>query len=321
MLNRYRASLKSGDVTLIGLVTDGGQGMATGDNGKFVGVKTGTKQAASILESRPQKLSEVNRKFHLNNVLPLEETEIWTLFDNLKAQFGNKIFGQGYVYRIVPEQLLADIASLTDQDKKLGISGKQTFVPYDKGDKDGNKWYNENPFVIDWSMDNVQYLKTSPKSRYQGYSFYFKEGFCWNNNLNERYYNIKCKVKRAGIHDVASMSLFELTAKVPAYYLVVLINSSLCGYFYRMFLNNTVNVQVNDLRMLPIIVPSEEQLTESKKLFYDAIKVQKAFFGQSISTEERDCQLLNIQEEVDKLVFDIYGLKQSDYPRLGKTIY
>lgn len=321
LLNRYRASLKSGDVTLIGLVTDGGQGMATGDNGKFVGVKTGTKQAASILESRPQKLSEVNRKFHLNNVLPLEETEIWTLFDNLKAQFGNKIFGQGYVYRIVPEQLLADIASLTDQDKKLGISGKQTFVPYDKGDKDGNKWYNENPFVIDWSMDNVQYLKTSPKSRYQGYSFYFKEGFCWNNNLNERYYNIKCKVKRAGIHDVASMSLFELTAKVPAYYLVVLINSSLCGYFYRMFLNNTVNVQVNDLRMLPIIVPSEEQLTESKKLFYDAIKVQKAFFGQSISTEERDCQLLNIQEEVDKLVFDIYGLKQSDYPRLGKTIY
>ena len=321
LLNRYRASLKSGDVTLIGLVTDGGQGMATGDNGKFVGVKTGTKQAASILESRPQKLSEVNRKFHLNNVLPLEETEIWTLFDNLKAQFGNKIFGQGYVYRIVPEQLLADIASLTDQDKKLGISGKQTFVPYDKGDKDGNKWYNENPFVIDWSMDNVQYLKTSPKSRYQGYSFYFKEGFCWNNNLNERYYNIKCKVKRAGIHDVASMSLFELTAKVPAYYLVVLINSSLCGYFYRMFLNNTVNVQVNDLRMLPIIVPSEEQLTESKKLFYDAIKVQKAFFGQSITTEERDCQLLNIQEEVDKLVFDIYGLKQSDYPRLGKTIY
>jgi len=42
-LNKYRASLKTGDVTLIGLVTDGGQGMATGDNGKFVGVKAGTK--------------------------------------------------------------------------------------------------------------------------------------------------------------------------------------------------------------------------------------------------------------------------------------
>ena len=320
-LNRYRATLRSGDVTLVGLVTDGGQGMATGDNGKFVGVKAGTKQAASIIDSRPQKLAEVNRKYNLSKVLPLEETEIWALFDNLKAQFGNKIFGQGYVYRIVPEHLLADIVSLTDQDRKQGISDKQSFVPYDKGDKDGNKWYNENPFVIDWSKDNVHYLKTSPKSRYQGYTFYFKEGFCWNNNLNERYYNIKCKEKKAGIHDVASMSLFELTAKVPAYYLVVLINSSLCGYFYRMFLNNTVNVQVNDLRMLPVIVPSEEQLKESKKLFDNAIKIQKAFFHQQISPDERERRLIDIQKDVDNLVFGIYGLQQSDYPPLGKTLY
>ena len=320
-LNKYRASLKSGDVTLIGLVTDGGQGMATGDNGKFVGVKAGTKQAASIIESRPQKLSEVNRKYHLNQVLPQDEMEIWKLFDRLKAQFGNKIFGQGYVYRIVPDQLLADITSLTNQEKEQGISDNRTFVPYDKGDKEGNKWYIENPYLIDWSKENVHYLKTSPKSRYQGYTFYFREGFCWNNNLNERYFNIKCKEKKAGIHDVASMSLFELTSKVPAYYLVTMINSSLCGYFYRMFLNNTVNVQVNDLRMLPVIVPSEEQLIESKKLFDDAVKVQKAFFNQEISSDEREKQLINIQTDVDNLVFGIYGLQQSDYPPLGKTLY
>ena len=320
-LNKYRASLKPGDVTLIGLVTDGGQGMATGDNGKFVGVKAGTKQAGSIIESRPQKLAEVNHKYHLNQVLPQEEIEIWKFFDRLKAQFGNKIFGQGYVYRIVPDQLLADITSLTNKEKEQGILGNRTFVPYDKGDKEGNKWYIENPYLIDWSKENVHYLKTSPKSRYQGYTFYFREGFCWNNNLNERYFNIKCKEKKAGIHDVASMSLFELTSKVPAYYLVTMINSSLCGYFYRMFLNNTVNVQVNDLRMLPVIVPSEEQLIESKKLFDDAVKVQKAFFNQKISSDERESQLINIQTDVDNLVFGIYGLQQSDYPPLGKTLY
>ena len=320
-LSKYRTSLKPGDVTLIGLITDGGQGMATGDNGKFVGVKTGTKQAASIVESRPQKLAEVNRKYHLNQLLPLEEIKIWELFDSLKNQYGNKIFGQGYVYRIVPEQLLADVKALTEKEKKQGISSKRTFVPYDKGDKDGNKWYNENPFVIDWSVENVNYLKTSSKSRYQGYTFYFREGLCWNNNLNERYYNIKCKEKKAGIHDVASMSLFELTPKVPAYYLVTLINSSLCGYFYRMFLNNTVNVQVNDLRMLPVIVPSLKQLSDCKELFDSAVRTQKAFFNQKISTVERDCQLFAIQEGIDKFVFDIYGLKQSDFPPLGKTLY
>jgi hypothetical protein len=222
---------------------------------------------------------------------------------------------------------LADITSLTNQEKEQGISDNRTFVPYDKGDKEGNKWYIENPFVIDWSKENVHFFKTNSGKKGNGMpvvrnsQFYFKEGFCWNNNLNERYFNIKCKEKKAGIHDVASMSLFELTSKVPAYYLVTMINSSLCGYFYRMFLNNTVNVQVNDLRMLPVIVPSEEQLIESKKLFDDAVKVQKAFFNQEISSDERERQLINIQTDVDNLVFGIYGLPQSDYPPLGKTLY
>lgn len=314
-------------MTIIGLVTDGGQGMATGNNGKFVGVKANTRLSFSIIESRPIKLLEVNRKYHLSYMLPNNEIEIWHLFDSLKERYGNNIFGQGYIYRIVPDSQLADCDSLTDDEKEYGIIGSRSFVPYDKGDKEGNRWYIENPFVIDWSKDNVRFLKSNSGKKGNGMpvvrnaQFYFKEGFCWNNNLNERYYAIKCKVKKAGIHDVASMSLFELTSKIPAYYLVTLINSSLCGYFYRMFLNNTVNVQVNDLRMLPIIVPSKEQLIVCKKLFDGAVETQKAFFEQQIYIDERDLRLQGIQNDVDKLVFDIYGLQQSDYPPLGKTLY
>ena len=117
------------------------------------------------------------------------------------------------------------------------------------------------------------------------------------------------------------MSLFELTKKVPAYFLVLLINSSLCGYFYRMFLNNTVNVQVNDLRMLPIVVPSEEQLQRCKILFEEAVEIQKKYFNLQISNNKRDEKLQNVQNKVDAYVFQLYGLKQSDYPALGKTLY
>lgn len=35
-LEEYRKNLKPGDVTLLGLITDGGQGLATANNGKFV---------------------------------------------------------------------------------------------------------------------------------------------------------------------------------------------------------------------------------------------------------------------------------------------
>ena len=326
-LDFYRANLKEGDMTIIGLITDGGQGMATGNNGKFVGVKANTKQALSIIESRPTKLMQVNKEYHLSYQLPKNEIEIWSLFDSLKETYGNNIFGQGYIYRIVSDSLLADCNTLTTDEKEYGIVGPRTFVPYDKGDKDGNRWYLNNPFVIDWSRDTVHYLKSNSGKKGKGMpvvrnaQFYFKEGFCWNNNLNEKYYNIKCKEKKAGIHDVASMSLFELTSKAPTYYLVTMINSSLCGYFYRMFLNNTVNVQVNDLRMLPIIIPSKKQLEDCRKMFDDAVEVQKAFFEQLISADEKDVKLLNIQNDVDKLAFDIYGLQQADYPPLGKTLY
>ncbi len=326
-LTLYRNSLKPGDVTIIGLVTDGGQGMATGDNGRFVGVKAGTKQANNIIESRPQKLAEVNRKYHLNHTLPIIEEEIWELFDSLKSQYGNKIFGQGYLYRIVSEDLLVNVLSLTDEEKEHGISGKVTFVPYDKGDKDGNRWCLENPFVINWSKENVYFLKSNSGKKGTGMpvvrnsDFYFKGGFCWNNNLNEKYYNIKCREKKAGIHDVASMSLFELTSKVPAYYLVTLINSSLCGYFYRMFLNNTVNVQVNDLRMLPVVIPTETQLTEVKELFDEAVSLQRRFFNGNLTSQDRDNLLQELQEKIDDYVFSLYGLKQSNYPKLEKTLY
>ena len=55
-LSEYRQSLKPGDITLLGLITEGGQGLATANNGKFVGVLEGTKNAIKVSESRPQKL-------------------------------------------------------------------------------------------------------------------------------------------------------------------------------------------------------------------------------------------------------------------------
>ncbi|MGC8888352.1 MAG: Eco57I restriction-modification methylase domain-containing protein, partial [Verrucomicrobiia bacterium] len=38
LLEQYRQSLKPGDITLLGLITEGGQGLATGNNGKYIGV-------------------------------------------------------------------------------------------------------------------------------------------------------------------------------------------------------------------------------------------------------------------------------------------
>lgn len=190
-LEEYRASLKPGDVALLGCLTEGGQGLATANNGKYIAVRSTTKWAENIRVSRPKKLADFlartpkaitaeMRRYpsYVAFLQSLSEAEIAELFDSLKEQYGRDIFGQGYLYKIVDDCEIADVDSLTNDEKENGIeTTKPYYVPYDKGDKDGNRWYLETPFAIAWSKENVRFLKTDPKARYQGYTFYFREGF------------------------------------------------------------------------------------------------------------------------------------------------
>ena len=150
--------------------------------------------------------------YNINEYLSsLSEVAIAELFDNLKEKYGRDIFGQGYIYRLVEEDEIADVEQLTEDEKLNGIDkNKKFYVPYDKGDKDGNRWYLETPFAIAWSKENVGFLKTDPKARYQGYMYYFKEGFCWTNILNPQARLLKAKLKHKSVNDVGSMSLSSI---------------------------------------------------------------------------------------------------------------
>lgn len=167
LLKKYRESLKPGDVALLGCLTEGGQGLATANNGKYIAVRKSSKWADGILKSRPKKLEDAIKK---NKKLAKElgdidaktflakksEKEIAELFDSLKEKYGRDIFGQGYIYKLIDDDEIADVETLTKDEKENGISTKKKFyVPYDKGDKDGNRWYLETPFAIAWSKENV----------------------------------------------------------------------------------------------------------------------------------------------------------------------
>lgn len=61
-LEAYRSSLQPGDIALLGCLTEGGQGLATANNGKYVAVRRSTKWAKNIIASRPKKLAEAIKK-------------------------------------------------------------------------------------------------------------------------------------------------------------------------------------------------------------------------------------------------------------------
>jgi hypothetical protein len=322
-LETYRNDLKPGDIALLGCLTEGGQGLATANNGKYIAVRRSTKWAKNILKSRPQKLAEAVKKRNIaisgldkyanttDFLASLNEKEITTLFDELKEKYGRDIFGQGYVYRLIDDNELADVDALTDEEKRNGIStDKNYYVPYDKGDKDGNRWYLDTPFAIAWSQENVGFLKANSGKKGEGMpvvrnsQFYFKEGFCWT-DVNSTF--LKARVKRSSIFDVLSMSLFT-QIDIPDWYFVCIINSSMVSFYVDNFINNTSHFQINDARKVPIIIPSKTQLSEFEHVFKTAIKIKQNQIGNKITDSEANSCLIEIQNRLDEITYFLYKM-------------
>ena len=325
-LEAYRQSLQAGDIALLGCLTEGGQGLATANNGKYIAVRKSTKWAKNILESRPERLLEVVKRYKTaikiankeeakEYLAALSEEQIATLFDELKEKFGRDIFGQGYIYRLIEDDEIADVETLTQDEKDNGIEPtKKFYVPYDKGDKDGNRWYLETPFAIAWSKENVGFLKSNSGKKGEGMpvvrnpQYYFKEGFCWTNVLNPQARLLKTKLKVKSVNDVGSMSLSSIIDKIPDFYFVILLNSDVLFDYYREFLNITVNIQINDIRQLPIIIPSEEQLRKYKTLFDEIIVFKKQEFNSIIDEITSENKIKTKEFQLNKLVNKLYGI-------------
>ena len=128
--------------------------------------------------------------------------------------------------------------------------------------------------------------------------FNFKEGLCWS-DINTTF--LKCRLKQRSINDVKSMSLYGLTNMVPEFYIICLINSTFMSYYVDNYVNNTQTFQINDARQLPIIVPSETEINELKKVFNRAIHIKK-------TTNDQE-SLRVIQEDLDRIVNAIYLIK------------
>ena len=136
-ITAYHATLKPGDVTLVGLIAEGGQGMRTANNARFLGYLEGTPQAAALTVKREawtrrwladtpvrDRFMELLKQHGGNPARPLADAAAWEAcveplcetFDNTRLGF-NKTD----LYRIVPAALVvsdADFAFAWQQRKR-----------------------------------------------------------------------------------------------------------------------------------------------------------------------------------------------------------
>jgi hypothetical protein len=80
----------------------------------------------------------------------------------------------------------------------------------------------------------------------------------------------------------------------------------------REFFNNTVNIQMNDIRKLPIKIPSEKELKAFNKKFDECLAIKKEYFAGEIDRAEMNAQLRPIEAEIDEMVNKLYGIEAQE---------
>ena len=116
---------------------------------------------------------------------------------------------------------------------------------------------------------------------------------------------LKAKLKGKTVNDVGSMALMSIIELLPNYFFVSLLNSNTIFDYYREFINVTVNIQINDIRQLPIVIPSADFLRELKHL-YEKISLLKKeeFKGKTINRESYG----SLEKQIDDLVNTLYAV-------------
>lgn len=126
--------------------------------------------------------------------------------------------------------------------------------------------------------------------------------------LNPKARLLKAKLKLASVNDVGSMSLMPILEELSSKFIIGLLNSNLIFDYYREFVNCTVNIQINDIRQIPIVIPQKEQLKEFELLVDKAISIKKSALEIDSETDCIDSNLLLIEDEIDHAVLSLYRI-------------
>jgi hypothetical protein len=370
---RYHQTLKPGDISLVGLIADGGQGMRTANNGRFLGFLEETEQAKDIQQRRKELTHLWNMnpqvKVPFAKLLEENESDFEAIVEPLKNQFDPlRILGlkRGEIYRTVQNKLIAtqenfnrayelrkaeleerwkeskDFKAPYEELKKIhgdrfceifhtlatrlkkkklaitrlgvhsdeyyldeedapriatiynGLDGKRVWVPFRKGDPEGNKWTDIEPLYIKWSIENVGWLSTSPEARWQGQNLFLTEGVTYT--LLGNHVELKAKLQPKCVFDAGASRLTPIVKGISAYTFLAVLNSNIFSFIIRKFIKNTAAYEINDLRMAPFVIPSKDQATKLETLAKRAVEAKEL----TLRKQDPSIELIKYSRELVK---------------------
>ncbi|OQB47614.1 MAG: Modification methylase TaqI [bacterium ADurb.Bin157] len=217
-----------------------------------------------------------------------------------------------------------EIIELSDEEKENGIKSSEKFlVPMDKGsisDSDSgwlpNYWV-ETEYFVDWSYESVLSMQNEPHSDLANPEFRFKRGITYSRTGQ---YAPTFRLSSGGILESKSCGLFVNDFDVEL--LLGILCSKVLRYLAKNYVMHSVETSVGTIGTLPIKRPGAEIAANIKSLVARIITNQK--INPTYAYYE------NEQKEIDKLVYQLYGLNEGDirevelwycrrYPRLAEA--
>ena len=200
----------------------------------------------------------------------------------------------------------ADMTRLSEDEKINGFQPTRfhgrKLVRYDKGGQSnaGEGWlpryHVPTGYYIDWSRDTVDWMKTLPGFRHDGREFYFRRGITFSHT---GVYSPTFRSSSGGIFDTAGSCLFTVHASQEA--MLGILNSRVLLFSLKSFVNHTVNTAEDPLKELPILT----QISSDVEKLVTSISVKQR-------TNPRYDYASNEQLEIDRLVYEAYGLNEAD---------
>lgn len=259
-IKAHGESLAPGSITFLGLISDGDQGLVTGNNSKYLGIVNNNTDETTRIESKfvdilnkEGNLHVTLEDFRANRQLYYDKAEELKTF---KRKPG--MFGKFFLYKVVNPVDVRQYTDLTPDEQKNGTIG-DCWIYYNRGNSDGLRWCVPTTEVINWRKENVYELKNSSNSRWQGEAYYPTTGFGWVDYFTER---LKCFSVNIGPYSKNVIKMHSFSPFASDKYIIALLNSEFIASYVRNLITITHTLQINDGRLIPIFIPTTEERDE-----------------------------------------------------------
>ncbi|MCX6877077.1 MAG: hypothetical protein NTW21_25195 [Verrucomicrobia bacterium] len=212
-------------------------------------------------------------------------------------------------YPIVDKDMVLsenEMGQLTEDEKENGFEPKRfngkRFVRYDNGGLSDARagWLPRylvpSGYYIDWSRASVDRMKTLEGFRHDGREFYFQKGITFSHT---GVYSPTFRFSSGGIFHTAGSCLFSSFATPEV--MMGILNSRLLLVIFKSFINHTVNTSEDPLKELPILLKYPSRLLDLVKSIANN---QRKNIRYDYASHE--------QLEIDRLVYEAYGLSSAD---------